>query len=48
MYQLVMKSGIPFSTLMPLIRFNQRLKVIVYDPGTDRVGSRLKPRSVDP
>lgn len=35
------QSGIPFSAFMPLFQPRQLLKVIVYDPGSDKVGSRL-------
>jgi len=36
-----LQSGIPFSAFMPLFQPRQLLKVIVYDPGSDKVGSRL-------
>ena len=40
-YQRYLVSGIPFSISVPLLGPKQILKVIVYDAGGDRVGSRL-------
>jgi len=40
-YQHLTQSSIPFSTMIPLKVPNQTLKVIVYDCGSDRVGSAL-------
>jgi VWFA-related protein len=40
-YQRFLQSGIPFSASMALIEPRQVLKVIVYDPGSDKVGSKL-------
>lgn len=40
-YQRFLRSGIPFSTMIPLKAPNQMLKVVVYDVGGDRVGSRI-------
>ena len=40
-YRQFLQSGIPFSVFMPLFQPRQLLKVIVYDPGSDKVGSRL-------
>jgi VWFA-related protein len=38
-YQGVLKSGfIPFSAAVPLVARKQLIKVIIYDPGSDRVG----------
>jgi hypothetical protein len=36
----LLQSGIPFSIVMPLLRPGRVFRVIVYDPGSDRVGSR--------
>lgn len=38
-YQRMLKSGIPFSTAIPVKAPNQMLKVIVYDTWSDKVGS---------
>ena len=40
-YRQFLLSGIPFSAFVPLFQPRQLLKVIVYDPGSDKVGSRL-------
>jgi len=40
-YRQYVESGIPCSIFVPLIQPNQWLKVIVYDPGGDKVGSKL-------
>jgi hypothetical protein len=40
-YERVLKTGISFSALIPLKAENQRLKVVVYDEGSDKVGSKL-------
>ena len=40
-YQRFLQSGIPFSTVIPLKAAGQILKVVVYDTGSDRVGSKL-------
>jgi hypothetical protein len=40
-YRQMVQAGIPFSTRVPLILPKQILKVIVYDVGSDRVGSHL-------
>jgi VWFA-related protein len=40
-YRQFLQSGIPFSAFVPLIQPRQMLKIIVYDPGSDKVGSRL-------
>ena len=38
-YQRMLRSGIPFSTAIPVKAPNQMLKVIVYDTWSDKVGS---------
>jgi VWFA-related protein len=40
-YQRILQSGIPYSTTIPLKTPKQIIKVVVYDPGSDRSGSRL-------
>ena len=40
-YQRILRSRIPFSTLIPLKVPKQMLKVVVYDVGSDRLGSKL-------
>lgn len=40
-YQQFLHSGIPFSVSLPLNGPDQVLKVVVYDPASDKVGSKL-------
>ena len=40
-YQRFLKSGIPFSTAIPLKTPKQILRIIVYDVGSDRLGSKF-------
>ncbi len=40
-YQQVMKSGLPVRVLVPYVAPRQILKIVIYDSGTGRVGSRL-------
>lgn len=40
-YQRFLKSGIPFSTAIPLKSTKQILRIIVYDVGSDRLGSKF-------
>jgi hypothetical protein len=40
-YERIIATGIPFSTMVPLITKNQKLKIVVYDVRSDAVGSRL-------
>jgi hypothetical protein len=40
-YEQIIKTGIAFSTMIPLMTQNQKLKVVVYDVRSDTVGSRL-------
>ncbi len=40
-YQQMLRRGIPYSTTIPLKIPGQRIKVVVYDPGSVRLGSRL-------
>ncbi len=40
-YQQMMPSGIPCSITIPLKTLSQRIKVVVYDPGSNRTGNRL-------
>ena len=40
-FQKVAASGIPFSQTIPLKHSKQVLRVVVYDPGSGRIGSRL-------
>ncbi len=40
-YQQIMRSGIPYSTTIPLKTPKQRIKVVVYDPWSDRIGTKL-------
>jgi len=40
-YQRMMQSGISYSTTIPLKTPGRWIKVVVYDPGSDRLGSRL-------
>ena len=40
-YRRYLETGIPFSMSVPLLGPKQILKIIVYDLGSDRVGSRL-------
>jgi hypothetical protein len=40
-YRSFMQSGIPCSFPIPLLAAGQTMKVIVYDPANDRVGSKL-------
>ena len=40
-YRRFMESGMPFAVLIPVTASNQLLKVVVYDVGSDRVGSKL-------
>ena len=40
-YRSFMQSGIPCSIPIPLLAAGQTMKVIVYDPANDRVGSKL-------
>jgi VWFA-related protein len=40
-YQQFLHGGIPFSVSLPLNKANQALKVVVYDPASDKIGSKL-------
>jgi hypothetical protein len=40
-YQRILQSGLPFSRQIPLKVPGQIFKVIIYDPGVDKVGSKL-------
>ncbi len=40
-YRRVQKEGIPFSAFIPLRVPNPMLKVVVYDYGSDRIGSQV-------
>jgi hypothetical protein len=40
-YQRILQSGIPYSITIPLKTPKQIIKVVVYDPGSDRSGSKL-------
>ena len=40
-YIRVMRAGIPFSAAIPLKAKNQILRIVVYDEGRDKIGSRL-------
>jgi Ca-activated chloride channel family protein len=40
-YQRILQSGIPYSTTIPLKAPKQIIKVVVYDPWSDKLGSRL-------
>ena len=40
-YQQMMQKGIPYSTTIPLKDPDQRIKVVIYDPGSAKTGSRL-------
>jgi len=40
-YQQMLQSGIPYSTTIPVKDPGQRIKVVVYDPGSARLGSRF-------
>ncbi len=40
-YRKFMQSGIPYSVVVPVNQAGVALKVIVYDPGGDKVGSKL-------
>jgi hypothetical protein len=39
-YQQMLQWGIPYSTTVPVKIPNQRIKVIVYDPASLKLGSR--------
>jgi Ca-activated chloride channel homolog len=47
-YNQVMETGISYSTAVPLKDKKQILKIVVYDEGSDRVGSRLVRLGVRP
>jgi hypothetical protein len=40
-YKRILQSGIPYSTTIPLKAPKQIIKVVVYDPWSDKLGSRL-------
>jgi Ca-activated chloride channel family protein len=40
-YQQMLQSGIPYATTIPLQNPDQRIRVVVYDPGSARLGSQL-------
>ena len=40
-YQRFLKSGIPFSTVIPVKALKQMLRVVVYDVGNNKLGSKF-------
>jgi Ca-activated chloride channel homolog len=40
-YERIIKKGIPFSTMVPLMAKNQKFRIVVYDMRSDNMGSKL-------